>query len=154
MTPNAAVVLYTRMLEAWNRRDASGFAAVFSPVGLAIGFDGSEMEGRTVIERQLADVFAHHQTASYVANVRRIRPVGGEAVLLQAAVGMVPPGGESINPALNALQTVLVEGDGGAARIALLQTTPAAFHGRPHLGEQLTAEVSAVLRRGVVVAAD
>lgn len=154
MSSNAAVALYTRMLEAWNRRDAVGFAALFSPMGLAIGFDGSEMEGRAGIEQQIADVFAHHQTASYVAKVRRVRPVRGGAVLLQAAVGMVPPGGDAINPAVNALQTVLVEGDGEAARIALLQTTPAAFHGRPHLGEQLTAEVSAVLRRGVVVAAD
>ena len=151
MSSNTAVHVYTRMLEAWNRRDHAAFAALFTPEGLAIGFDGSQMDGPAEIERQLADVFAHHQTAAYVAKVRGVRPVGAGAMLLNAAVGMVPPGGDAINPAVNALQSVLVVGEGEAARIALLQTTPAAFHGRPLLGEQLTAEVSEVLRRGAVV---
>ena len=154
MSSSTAVDVYTRMLEAWNRRDAAGFAALFAPAGLAIGFDGSQMEGPAEIEQQLAAVFAHHQTAAYVARVRGVRPAGTGAVLLNAAVGMVPSGGSAINPAVNALQSVLVTGDGEAARIALLQSTPAAFHGRPHLAEQLTAEVSEVLRRGAVVATD
>jgi len=153
MSSSVAVDIYTRLLEAWNRRDAAGFAALFTPAGLAIGFDGSQMDGRTEIGQQLAAVFAHHQTAAYVARVRGARAVGTGAVLLHAAVGMVPPGATAINPAVNALQSVLVIGDGAAAQIALLQSTPAAFHGRPHLAEQLTAEVSEVLRRGAVVAA-
>lgn len=152
MSLSIAVGVYTRLLEAWNRRDAAGFAAFFTPTGLAIGFDGSQMDGRPEIEQQLAAVFAHHQTAAYVARVRGVRVVSPGAVLLNAAVGMVPPGATAINPAVNALQSVLVIGDGEAAQIALLQTTPAAFHGRPHLAEQLTAEVSEVLRRGAVVA--
>lgn len=154
MPSNTAVDVYTRMLEAWNRRGAAAFAALFTPAGLAISFDGSQMEGLSAIEEQLASVFAHHQTASYVAKVRGVRRVGADTVLQNAAVGMVPPGGTAIDPAVNALRSVLVIGDGEAPRIALLQTTPAAFHGRPHLVEELTAEVSEVLRRGAVVAAD
>jgi uncharacterized protein (TIGR02246 family) len=140
MSLSIAVDVYRRLLEAWNRRDAAGFAAFFTPAGLAIGFDGSQMDGRPEIEQQLAAVFAHHQTAAYVARVRGVRVIS-------------PGGATAINPAVNALQSVLVVGDGEAAQIALLQTTPAAFHGRPHLAEQLTAEVSEVLRRGAVVAA-
>lgn len=31
-------------LEAWNRRSADDFAALFTPDGSAIGFDGSPMD--------------------------------------------------------------------------------------------------------------
>jgi hypothetical protein len=37
--------------------------------------------------------------------------------------------------------------------VALLQSTPAAFHGRPELAEQLTRELTAVLQAGHVVVA-
>ena len=37
-------------------------------------------------------------------------------------------------------------------RIALLHNTPAAFHARPELAEQLTLELTDVLRSGRVVA--
>ena len=153
MSSSAAVATYTHLLEAWNRQDAAGFAALFTPDGLAIGFDGSTMDGPGEVERQLAAVFAHHRTAAYVAIVRSARAVGADTVLLHAAVGMVPPGGDAIDPAVNALQCALVVGDGEAARIALLQTTPAAFHGRPQLVERLTAELTEALRKGAVVTA-
>jgi len=37
-------------------------------------------------------------------------------------------------------------------RIALLHNTPAAFHGRPHMVEQLTDELTEVVRQGQLVA--
>jgi uncharacterized protein (TIGR02246 family) len=153
-SPTEVIAVHTRLLEAWNRRDAVGFAALFTPTGLAVGFDGSEMAGRAEIEGQLAAVFTHHQTAAYVAQVRGVRQVAEGAHLLHAVVGMVPPGADAINPAVNAVQSALLVADGTAAapQLALLQTTPAAFHGRPHLGAQLTADVTAVLRSGRVVA--
>ena len=41
------VAAYRRLIEAWNRRDADGFAAAFTDTGSTIGFDGSQMNGRT-----------------------------------------------------------------------------------------------------------
>jgi uncharacterized protein (TIGR02246 family) len=55
--------------------------------------------------------------------------------------------------AANAVQSLVVVIDAGRRRIALLHNTPAAFHGRPHLGEQLTEELAEVVRHGDVVAA-
>jgi hypothetical protein len=51
-----------------------------------------------------------------------------------------------INPAVNAVQSLLAVKQDGRWRIALLQNTPAAFHGRPDLSDQLTAELRAELR--------
>jgi len=42
-------------------------------------------------------------------------------------------------------------GKGTGLRVALLHNTPAAFHGRPELAEELTRELTEVLRTGQVV---
>ena len=149
-----AIALYTRLIEAWNRRDAEGFSAVFAADGRAIGFDGSEMTGRREIAEQLGAIFAHHPTAPYVARVREVQLLEPDIAILRAAVGMVPPGRRELDPAVNAIQTLVVSAREGAPRVALLQNTPAAFHGRPHLVAELTTELAAVLAAGVVVATD
>ena len=59
---------------------------------------------------------------------------------------MVPPGLADINPAVNAVQSLLAVRQDGRWRIAQLQNTPAAFHGRPDLSDQLTGELRAELR--------
>lgn len=148
-----SVALYTRLLETWNRRDALAFAALFAPDGSAVGFDGSQMNGREEIASTLKGIFEHHQTASYVASVRETRQLGPGVILIRAAVGMVPPGQGELNPAVNAIQSVVVGESGGALSIALLQNTPAAFHQNPAAAEALTRELTDVLRAGRVVQA-
>jgi uncharacterized protein (TIGR02246 family) len=145
------VTLYTEMIAAWNRRDADGFAGVFAENGSAVGFDGSPLNGRAEISATLRDIFASHATAAYVAKVREVRRLTPEVTLLRAAVGMVPPGQSEVNPAVNAIQSVVIVEQDGIPRIALLQNTPAAFHGRPHLAEQMTGELNEVLRTGQIV---
>jgi len=147
-----ALAIYTQLLESWNRRDADAFASFFDEHGNAVGFDGSQMNGRGEIAATLRDVFAHHQTASYVAKLREIRSLAPGVVLLRAVVGMIPPGTTELNPATNAVQSLVVMTGSGGARLALLHNTPAALHGRPDLAEQLTTELAAVVHRGVVVA--
>jgi uncharacterized protein (TIGR02246 family) len=137
--------LYRGLLEAWNTRDAHGFAALFLEDAQVIGFDGSLMVGRWEIETQLKTIFSHHQTATYVAKVRRVRFIGSNVVMLNAVVGMIPPGQTDINPAVNAVQTLIATLEGDGWRIASFQNTPAAFHGRPELGETLSAELRNVL---------
>jgi uncharacterized protein (TIGR02246 family) len=152
MSPTA-IAVYSRMLEAWNQRDADGFASLFTADGSVVGFDGSQMNGATRIATELRAIFANHPTAVYVAKVREVRPLDSRIMLLRAVVGMAPPGKAELNPAVNAIQSLVVLETGGQPRIALLQNTPAAFHGRPELAEQLTAELSEVLRSGKIVAA-
>jgi uncharacterized protein (TIGR02246 family) len=145
------IALYTRLLEAWNGRDPDAFAGLFTRTGSVVGFDGSEMYGPSQIGSELRAIFESHQTAAYVAKVREVRQLDSKVVLLRAAVGMVPPGKTELNPAVNALQSLLAVFESGEARIAHLQNTPAAFHGRPHLSQQLTAELTEVLRSGQAV---
>ena len=151
VTAQQAVDLYTQLLQAWNRRDAAAFAALFAVTGSTVGFDGSQMNGRDEIESALRDIFSSHPTASYVAKVREVRPLGSHATLLRAAAGMIPPKAHELNPAVNAVQSVVFVDDRGDVRIALLQNTPAAFHEGPDLARQLTEELTAVARSGRIV---
>jgi uncharacterized protein (TIGR02246 family) len=146
-----AHTLYSELIDAWNSRSADDFAALFTEDGNTVGFDGSQLNGRAEMASVLRSLFASHPTAPYVAKVREVRRLGPETVLLRAVVGMVPPGKTELNPAVNALQSVVMVEQGGQLRIALLHNTPAAFHGRPQLVEELTAELTHVLRSGQTV---
>ena len=148
---HSAIALYQQLLDAWNRRDAKAFAALFADDGNAVGFDGSPMNGRSEIETTLAAIFKDHQTARYVATVREVRPVGDGVTLLRAVAGLVPPGHSAVNPATNAVQSVVTIVRDGAQQIALLQNTPAAFHGRPELADALTGELNEINRAGRLV---
>ncbi len=143
--------VYRQLLEAWNRRDADAFAAAFTDDGSCVGFDGSMMNGRAEIATTLRGIFQTHPTASYVARVREVRPLASGAVLVRSVVGMVPPGKDELNPAVNAIQSLVLVENGPDMTIALLQNTPAAFHGRPELAQQLTSELTDVLRTGQTI---
>jgi uncharacterized protein (TIGR02246 family) len=130
------------LLECWNARDSAGFAALFEPEGHSIGFDGSEMHGPGEIESTLEQIFADHETARYVAKIRDVRFLTADVAVLRAVVGMVPAGRTDLNPDVNAIQTLLAVRGDGDWRIALLQNTPAQYHGRPDAADALTAELS------------
>ena len=142
--------LYRSLLDAWNARDAAAFAALFTEDGFMIGFDGSQAPGAE-IEAHLGPIFRDHPTASYVAVVRDVRERGDFAVL-RAAAGMAPPGADTLDSNVNAVQSLVAErGEDGAWRIVLFQNTPAQYHGRPELAEAHTAAVEKVRAAGDVV---
>ncbi|WP_077062773.1 SgcJ/EcaC family oxidoreductase [Streptomyces sp. MP131-18] len=142
----AVRALYEDLLGAWNRRDAPAYAALFAPDGALIGFDGSQVPGAEV-EDHLTPIFADHPTASYVWQVREVRVPAEGVALLRAIVGMVPPGGTDLNPAANAVQSLVAEHRSGAWRVVLFHNTPAQHHGHPERVEQHTDELRRVLRR-------
>ena len=139
-------LLYQTLLEAWNDKDAHEMAELFSENGNVIGFDGSQMDGRKQIESVLGQIFADHPTPVYVAAVRGVRFLAPGVAILRAVAGMVPRGHSDINPALNVVQSLIATKEQDRWRLALFQNTPAAFHGRPELSEQLTAELRQALR--------
>lgn len=151
LTRADVLAVYAQLLEAWNRRDANAFAALFTAHGSSVGFDGSPMNGRDEIASTLRAIFADHETAAYVAKVRDIRTLAPNTELVRSVVGMIPPGKTELNPAANAIQSLVVVMESGQPRIALLHNTPAAFHGRPHLVVALTDELTAVARSGRIV---
>lgn len=142
----AVEALYRALLDAWNRRSAADMAALFAENGSVVGFDGSQMNGKAEIESTLAPIFADHQTATYFAKVRETRLLAPNVMLLRAVVGMTPPGKSEINPATNAIQSLVATKEGDGWRIGLFQNTPAQFHGRPELVKEMTAELQQLVR--------
>jgi uncharacterized protein (TIGR02246 family) len=142
---NEIADVYKRLLNAWNDRDAQGMADLFAEDGEMIGFDGSQAVGQADIFSHLKPVFDHHPTAAFVSIVKSVRLLGENTGLLRAIAGMVPPGATDINPKVNTHHTLIVVRGHGQWRIQLFQNTPAQFHGRPELVEQMSEELRSQL---------
>jgi uncharacterized protein (TIGR02246 family) len=132
-------------LDGWNKRSAGAFAAPIAEDGDLIGFDGSQLIGRSEIVSMLQRIFADHPTAPYVSKVKSVRFLSPEVAVLRAIVGMIPPAQPDLDPNLNALQTLIASKRDGQWRIVLFQNTPAQFHGRPDLVQQMTEELRQLL---------
>jgi uncharacterized protein (TIGR02246 family) len=141
----AVRALYRAILAGWNAADGDAFAAPFAADGEVIGFDGSTVCGRADISSQMAEIFAHHATGTYVGLVRGVRLLGRDAALLRAASGVVPAGEDDIKPGLNAIQSLIAHRRDDRWEVSLYQNTPAAFDGRPELAQALTNELRAAL---------
>jgi uncharacterized protein (TIGR02246 family) len=144
MGENEVRALYDRLIAAWNDHDGGAMAEPFAADGVVIGFDGSLSSGRQTIETEMSSLFADHETGRYAVKVHSIRPLGTQAVILRAIAGLVPPGQTAINPETNSHQTVVAEQHDGQWKIVVFQNTPAQFHGRPALVEDMTRELQAV----------
>jgi uncharacterized protein (TIGR02246 family) len=138
--------LYAAFLDGWNRRSGAAVAAGFADDGDIVGYDGTHHHGRLAIAADLRQIFTSHETASYVAVIRSVRPVAPGVALLLAHAGMIPPGSNDVDPRFHTLHTVVAVDEGaGRWRISLLQATPAAWHQHPEAREALTAELRGLL---------
>ena len=142
---DAVRATYRSILAGWNAQDAGAFAAPFADDGEVIGFDGSRVVGRAKIEAEMASIFADHATGRYVGIARSVRQLGPDVAILRAVSGVVPAGADAINPDLNAIQSLVAQRQADGWRVILYQNTPAAFHGRPELADELTAELTTEL---------
>jgi uncharacterized protein (TIGR02246 family) len=144
MGENEVRTLYDNLITAWNDHDGRAMAATFAEDGVIIGFDGSVSSGSQAIGSEMANIFADHETGRYAVKVTSVREQGQHAAILRAIAGLVPPGRTAINPETNSHQSVVAEMQHGQWRIVLFQNTPAQFHGRPSLVEEMTRELQAV----------
>ncbi len=62
--------LYANLIDAWNRRDAAAFEALFILDGDLVGFDGSQAHGQGAIGEHLREIFGEHPTSTYVYSDR------------------------------------------------------------------------------------
>ena len=141
----AVRAVYRSFHDAWNRRDANGIADLFTRDGHVVGFDGSVLDGADAIRAEMTRIFADHKPAAFVGKVREVSFPAPEVAMLRAIAGMVPPGKSSLNPQVNAIQTMFAVKRASEWRVLMLQSTPAAFHGRPELVEAMTAELTEML---------
>ncbi|WP_181350339.1 SgcJ/EcaC family oxidoreductase [Thalassobacillus sp. CUG 92003] len=133
--------LYHQLIKAWNERDAAGMASHFSDEGVQIGFDGSTLTGKNEIHSHLEAIFSNNATPPFLTKITKVRKLGDDAAILHAIAGMVPPGSSDINPELNAHQTLVAVLRNNNWEIELFQNTPAQYHGRPELVEQMTEDL-------------
>lgn len=134
--------LYQRLIDAWNKRDASGMAELFVDEGEMIGFDGSLASGSKGVFSQLEPIFATYPTPPFISKIKDVRLLNADnAAIVRAIVGMVPPGRKELEPSLNAHQTLIAVKIEGKWLIELFQNTPARYDGRPELIEQMTNEL-------------
>jgi len=138
--------LYQQLIDAWNNRSARAMADQFTEDGEMIGFDGSQAIGREEIFSHLTPIFEEHPTPPFVTKVKNVRFLSSDAAILRAIAGMVPPGQSDIDPKLNTHHTLVAVKREGKWKIALFQNTPAQFHGRPELVEQMTKELRQLLK--------
>lgn len=142
----AVRALYSALVKAWNTRDGQAFGAYFADDGSIVGYDGSLVDGRDAIAAEMSGIFAHHETPAYIQKVRSVRFLGADVALLRGIAGMPSLLDGKIMPNLNSIQTLLAERHDGVWRIVLFQNTPAQFHGRPDLVQQMTDELEQSLK--------
>ncbi len=140
---NVVQSVYQQLLMTWNDQNARGMADLFAEEGEMIGFDGSQAIGPEEIFAHLDPIFKDHPTAQFVSIVKDVTFLTSETAVLRASAGMVPRGQTEINASANAHQTLILVQRADHWRIHLFQNTPAQFHGRPELVEQMTAELNA-----------
>ena len=129
--------LYQQLLDAWNSRNARGMADLFCDEGELIGFDGSQAVGPDEIFSHIGPIFENHPTPQFVSKIKSVRFLGTDVAILRAIAGMgVPPGTILLNW-VNTHHTLVVVN----SHIQVFQNTPAQFHGRPELVEQMTEEL-------------
>lgn len=139
--------LYKKLLKSWNEQDAEKYASCFTDAGCVIGFDGSQMNSRNEIEAEIGGIFVDHQTADYVSKIQEVKFLSNDIALLRGIAGMIPQGATNINPDANAIQSLVVSrnSEAGQWQIELFQNTPAQFHGRPELTEELTQQLQEII---------
>ncbi len=137
---------YEHLIKAWNDRDAEKMSSLFTESGETIGFDGSLSKGREEIFSHLQPIFRDHPTAPFVHKVKEVKFIGEQTAIVRAIAGMIPPDESDIKPEVNTHHTVVLEHRGNRWEIELFQNTPAQFHGRPELVEEMTNELREQIR--------
>lgn len=128
---------YKAIINAWNERNAKKMAYLFMSQGELIGFDGSQIIGAEEIYSHLQSIFNDHPTPPFTTKIKNISVLSPVIGMVRAIAGMVPEGETYINPDLNTHHTLIAIKEDKKWKIKLFQNTPAQFHGRPELVEEI-----------------
>jgi uncharacterized protein (TIGR02246 family) len=140
--------LYARFLAGWNQRSGVTVSSVFADDGEMVDLDGTLRSGRLTIAADMRRIFAEHAIPTFVGKVRSVRRLTEGVAVLHAVAGMVPPGAQTLDPALHTVHVLTAVEDDGRWKIAVLQSTPARYGGRVDAVAALTAELEAARVEG------
>lgn len=145
--------IYAELIDAWNRHSADDFAHRFADDALLIAISGCRIPSSSLADH-LRLVFIDHPTSRWVGHVLQTRPVGSDAVMLHAIAGTVPAGKQHINPAANAVHTLIAEKRGSTWQIVLFQNAPAQYHNQPGVAEHHTTHLQSIVDIGAQAVSD
>ena len=123
-------LLYQHLSSLWNRRDASGIAALFQEDGVFVRMDGISVDGRARIGDHLGDFFASRAAPTYAAEIEDVRVVTPEVAVLRAVAGIVQPS-EREEFSVTVVQTLVAARQHDGWTIALFHSSPALGHEGP-----------------------
>ena len=85
---NGIRTLNLELLRAWNARNASVFASLFTEGGVIVGVDGTVIAGSAAIYAYMSALFAKHKTPAYVSLIRWVRFPREDLAIAHVIVGM------------------------------------------------------------------
>jgi len=116
--------LYQQLLEGWNQGDSAAFSAPFAEDGDLVGFDGTHLKGRGEIAQFHEPLFRNWlKDARLVGEVRDLRFLAPDVVLLHAVGQTILPGHLDPSPERDSVQTLVAIKRSGAWRLAAFQNT-------------------------------
>jgi uncharacterized protein (TIGR02246 family) len=133
--------LFEAVVAGWNARDPQAIAAGFLPNGTLVGFDGTVTIGQANIERDMRCIFADHQPGRWIAVIRNVWILNPNYAVLHAVSGWLQSGPDGALP--KGVQMMSAAREDGPWCIALLQATPAQYHGFPEKVAALDTELRA-----------
>jgi uncharacterized protein (TIGR02246 family) len=116
--------LYQQFMDAWNRGSGAELAAVFTPDGDPVGFDGTHLKDRLVIAAHNQRLFDKWLRGTrLVGQVTDLRFLGPDVAVMHAVGGTVMRGKRAPSPERDSIQTLVATRTGGAWHLAASQNT-------------------------------
>jgi uncharacterized protein (TIGR02246 family) len=116
--------LITRMTDSYNRGDAHGVAAMYTPDGDLITGTGDHLAGPAEIESFLSNlVMTLPKGTRFIARVTDIRFAGPDVALVTSDGGWLYPGEANVSEKNQGLQSVVALRRDGTWRVVLFQRT-------------------------------
>lgn len=120
----AVRVLYSQLMDGWNKGSADAFAAPFAADGHLVAFDGTHFKGHD-------EIISFHQPlfdkwlkgARLVGEVESLQFLSPDVALMHALGGTVMRGKSRPSPERDSIQTLVAVKRGGEWHLAAFQNT-------------------------------
>jgi uncharacterized protein (TIGR02246 family) len=113
-----------RMIDAWNRGDARGFAAPFTDDADFIAFEGSHLKGRDAIvgfHQPLFDTVLHGSRLD--GEVKLVRILDPDTAIVHAWGSTILPGERAASPSRDSMQLFVAQRSADGWRVEAMQNS-------------------------------